>query len=70
MEHRIKRIEELPKKYGKAFLLKHLKGEKLTRDKAIKAKCYECMGYFVDGLHDCKVLSCLLYPYMPFKGGR
>ena len=32
-----------PKKTGKAYYLKFLKGESLTRNEAIMAKCYECV---------------------------
>ena len=31
------------KKMGKAYYLKFLEGENLTRDQAIKEKCYECV---------------------------
>lgn len=31
----------MPRKAGKA---EYLRGERLTRDEVIKAKCYECVG--------------------------
>ncbi len=60
------------KKYGKSaqgrsFLIKHLQGKKLTPLQAIAAKCYDCMGYYVDGTVDCGVKDCPLYPFMPYK---
>ncbi len=42
-------------------------GKKLTRAHAMKAKCYECQGGYADGKQDCKVTSCPLYPYMPYR---
>ena len=53
---------------GKTLLLKHLNGERLTRNDAILACCCACMGYYADGLSDCKIKECSLYPYMPYKG--
>ena len=45
---------------------------KLTRkeknlERAIQAKCYDCMGFYEDGLEDCKCPTCPLYPWMPYK---
>jgi len=53
---------------GRIELIRHLKGNKITRDQAIRAKCYDCMGYFADGVQDCEVAECSLYPFMPYKG--
>lgn len=55
---------------GIAELQKHLKGERLTRGKAIMAKCYECMGYYMDGRQDCKCVTCPLYPYNPLADSK
>jgi hypothetical protein len=57
---------------GKAEYLKFLTGFRVTRNQAIKAKCYECSGYYhdsTDGVkgRDCKIPTCPLYPYMPFR---
>ena len=38
----IKDVKKWPKKAGKALYLRHLNGEKLTRDQAIQAYCYQC----------------------------
>ena len=61
------RYEEV-EKYGlqtrdKKYLLKHLVGEKLTPMQAIHSKCYECMGYYVDGKSNCQVPDCPLYQF-------
>ena len=50
---------------GKAQLLKYLKGGKLTRQGAIKAKCYDCDGMGESG--SCDIKDCSLYPYSSFK---
>ncbi|MFA5377548.1 MAG: hypothetical protein WC455_17485 [Dehalococcoidia bacterium] len=54
---------------GKRELLKHLEGETITLRQAVKAKCYDCMGFYTDGKVDCAIASCPLYPWMPFKAG-
>lgn len=43
IQKQIQNVEKWPRQIGKALYLKHLQGEKLTRDEAIKAKCYECV---------------------------
>lgn len=53
---------------GQGFLLRHLDGKPLTRNQAIMAKCYECMGYYSDGAEDCGITQCPLHRYMPFRG--
>ena len=30
---------------------------------AIKLHCCECMGWMVDGVYDCGITDCPLYPY-------
>lgn len=52
---------------GKNCILKYLDGGKLTRKEAMSGKCFDCMGYFVDGRQDCGVKDCTLFPYRPFK---
>lgn len=61
-------VEKAPVSAGKTLLLKHLDGERLTASQRIKAKCCECMGYYVDGRVDCKIPNCPLYPAMPYRG--
>lgn len=55
---------------GKRLLLAYLRGEKLTRGQAMAAKCYECLGYCVDGMKDCEVQNCPMYPYRPYKNSK
>ncbi len=52
---------------GRLELIRHLEGGKNTPASAIRAKCYECMGYYADGKKDCKVPTCPLYPFMPYR---
>ena len=35
---------------------------------AIKAKCYDCMCGYADGIIDCGDTSCPTYPYHPYRG--
>ena len=51
---------------GQAHLLKSLRSERLSASQAIKAKCYDCMGYYEDGKGDCQGPLCPLYPWMPY----
>lgn len=60
-------VETCPKSRGRTELLKYLNGVRLTQRQAIIAKCFECMGGYVDGKVDCKIADCPLYPFMPFK---
>ncbi len=52
---------------GKTNLVKHLKGDRLTRHAAILAKCCDCSGYHADGRMDCRMPHCSLYPFRPYK---
>jgi hypothetical protein len=68
------RLEEV-EKYGlntidKKHLLAHLSGEKLTPMQTIHSKCYECMGYYVDGKADCGIETCPNYPMMRYNPHR
>lgn len=63
-------LETAPASSGKTNLRKHLCEEKLTRDQAIKAKCCECLGYYIDGRADCETPDCPLYPFMPYRGKK
>lgn len=64
-EQTIKNMEKWPKKPGKADLLRHLKGECLTRNEAIRAKCYECGGG--EDTRPCHVTGCALTQYCPWN---
>jgi len=52
---------------GRKELSKADRGESLTRSEAILAKCYECMGCYSDGKGDCRVDTCPLHQYMPYR---
>ena len=45
----------------------YLAGKRLTLAQSIKAKCYECMGCYQDGVVDCEISSCPLYPFNPYS---
>lgn len=54
---------------GKSEITKFLNGFRITRKEAIKAKCYDCMGFYDNAQEkDCKNYTCPLYTYMPYKG--
>ena len=57
------------KAQGRTELLNYLSGKKLTKAQAIKAYCYDCMGFYADGRQDCEMPTCPLYPFMPFRKG-
>lgn len=52
---------------GKTQLDRHLAGIPIPRLEAVKAKCFECMGGYVEGLNDCEVPKCPLYWFMPYR---
>lgn len=52
---------------GQKELLRYLAGERLTRDQAIKAHCYDCSGFYLDGRINCGIENCPLHPFMPFR---
>lgn len=51
---------------GKKEYISLLRGNKLTLRQATKAKCYECMGYYADGVGDCGDPFCPLHAFMPY----
>ncbi len=67
-ELEIRNARNLPKQVGKSDYLKHLKGERLTRDKAIKAKCYECVGG--EDTRPCNVITCALSQYCQWNPNK
>ena len=70
MEKRFREIEMNGGAFrGKSEILKYLSGGRLTASQSIKAKCYECMGYYADGKQDCKIKTCPLHAFMPYKEG-
>lgn len=55
---------------GKKELVGYYEGKEISRKEAMLAKCYECMGYFIDGKVDCKIKRCPMYQYMPYREGK
>jgi len=56
---------------GRLELIGYLVGTIVpNRTQAIRAKCYECAGYYVDGAKDCGDSDCPLYPYHPYNAAR
>ena len=54
---------------GRIDLIKFVSGGRLTPLRAIQAKCYDCMGYYVDGKRDCEQYDCPLHCFMPYREG-
>lgn len=52
---------------GKALLNRHLNGERLTRNEAIIAKCYDCEGGYPEGIQKCTITQCPLNAYNPYS---
>ena len=52
---------------GRASYLRACKGQKLAPTEAMRAKCYDCMGFYEDGIMDCGCSLCPLYSRMPYK---
>lgn len=65
---KIEQTKRCGRHVGRKELIKHLEGHRLTQRKAIQAKCFECMGGYIDGAYDCNIPDCALYPLMPYKG--
>jgi len=56
-----------PKSLGVRHLAKHREGRRLTYKAAVLAKCADCMNEYVDGLADCRMPACPLYPFQPYR---
>lgn len=63
----LQRLQHAPKRKGMAQLKKYLAGEALSLKNAVLAKCNECCGNYVDGAVNCGIVTCPLYPFMPFQ---
>ena len=66
IDQAIKNATEYPKQIGKADYIKFLKGGRLTRGEAIKAKCYECVAG--EDTEPCDVPLCPLTLYSQWNG--
>ena len=64
---KIENVENSIGSGGRTQMLRFMKGERLTRNQAIKAKCYDCTCGYQDGRVDCEIYDCPLHPYMPYK---
>jgi hypothetical protein len=63
-------IKKLPSMIGKPEYLKYLNGERLTMSEAIKAQCYQCMGYYQGGKEACTSILCPLTLFMPYNPNK
>jgi hypothetical protein len=45
-------------------------GRCLSPKQLIRAYCYDCMGFFEDGVSDCNNVKCPLYAYMPANANK
>jgi hypothetical protein len=70
IEKRNAKIQEVEKygvrARGRAELLQFYRASRLTRQEAIAAYCYSCLGLMADGIGDCEQLDCPLHEYMPY----
>jgi len=67
MRDYLKHVQTGRRAKGKFQLIQHLKGKPLTRKEAIWSKCYDCMGFYEDGVSDCEIPDCPLYPFNPYS---
>lgn len=51
---------------GRSEMIAFLQGRRLTASQAVRAYCYECMGYYADEIEDCQCSTCPLHPFMPY----
>ena len=52
---------------GQIEFIDILYGDTLQSKNKIKAYCYDCMGWYIDGKVDCRNTLCPLYPDMPYN---
>jgi hypothetical protein len=67
-------LEDL-KKHGKTYAgkkeyIKILSGEHVSALECIRAKCYDCSCWYVDGAEDCGCKDCALYQKMPYNKNK
>lgn len=58
----------MPTPTGREFFRRHQRGKRNTPREAIWGKCYDCMGFYADGMVDCECPECPLYRWMPYRG--
>lgn len=59
-------LSTAPSSTGREQLKTYLSGKIIGKADALRAKCFDCSGHYVDGRKDCEVEWCPLYPYMPY----
>lgn len=52
---------------GREELIAFLQGKRVTPIGLIKAECYDCMGYYSDGVDSCENPLCPLYSRQPYR---
>ena len=52
---------------GQKEFINYLQGGRMTLRQAVKAHCYDCMGYYEDGRVDCELKDCPLHTFMPYN---
>lgn len=67
----LKRVKEViehgTQAIGKQQFIDICYGDRLQTLDLIKAYCYDCMGFYEDGIGDCKNPRCPLYSKMPYN---
>lgn len=67
----IKRVKEVIKygaqAIGKQQFIDLCYGDVLQASDMIRAYCYDCMGFYIDGVDCCKNSKCPLYSKMPYN---
>lgn len=69
-DNKVKYISKQKNAQGQKELIALLTGKPINLRGAIKAKCYDCMGYYSDGISDCNDFSCPLHPFMPYNPNK
>ena len=64
-EDMLKSARQGKRKAGKTDLINYLLGATITRNQAIKAKCFDCNGMGDTG--ECEMEHCPLYPFSPYR---
>lgn len=66
----IESVEKGVTAQGKRYLLKFLKGERITLGESVMAYCYDCTGFLDEGRRDCENDLCPLHPFMLYNPNR
>ena len=69
-EQYFKAVRKGKERQGKRYLMAHLEGKDLTQRQAIYAMCYDCMGFYDDGMRDCEIRTCPLHSFMPYNPNK